>query len=72
MGDLKIDNCLLRLEEIPGGASAWNAMYQPSGEGGWAYKGLKVIDLGRTIDTKMFPSGQEYLTDWPTDERDCL
>lgn len=71
-GDLKIDNCLLRLEEIPGGASAWNAQYQPSGEGGWSYKGLKVIDFGRTIDTKMFPSGQEYLTDWETDERDCF
>ncbi|KAF5359438.1 hypothetical protein D9756_003475 [Leucocoprinus leucothites] len=71
-GDLKIDNCLLRLEDIPGGASAWNAAYQPSGEGGWSYKGLKVIDFGRTIDTKMFPSGQEYLTDWPTDERDCF
>ncbi|KXN84755.1 Checkpoint serine/threonine-protein kinase bub1 [Leucoagaricus sp. SymC.cos] len=71
-GDLKIDNCLLRLEDIPGGASAWNAMYQPSGEGGWSYKGLKVIDFGRTIDTKMFPSGQEYLTDWATDERDCF
>jgi len=71
-GDLKIDNCLLRLEDIPGGASAWTATYQPSGDGGWSYKGLKVIDFGRTIDTKMFPSGQEYLTDWPTDERDCF
>jgi checkpoint serine/threonine-protein kinase len=70
-GDLKIDNCLLRLEDIPGGASAWNAVYQPSGEGGWAYKGLKVIDFGRTIDTKMFPFGQEYIADWPMDERDC-
>ncbi|XP_006459521.1 hypothetical protein AGABI2DRAFT_201858 [Agaricus bisporus var. bisporus H97] len=71
-GDLKIDNCLLRLEDIPGGPSAWNAQYQPSGEDGWSYKGLKVIDFGRTIDTRMFPSGQEYLTDWATDERDCF
>jgi len=71
-GDLKIDNCLLRLEDIPEGASAWNATYQPSGDGGWSYKGLKVIDFGRTIDTKMFPSGQEYIADWPTDERDCF
>lgn len=71
-GDLKIDNCLLRLEEIPGGASAWNALYQPSGEGGWSYKGLKVIDFGRTVDTRLFPSGQQYLTDWATDERDCF
>ncbi|KAF9450884.1 hypothetical protein P691DRAFT_725098 [Macrolepiota fuliginosa MF-IS2] len=71
-GDLKIDNCLLRLEEIPGGASAWGAMYEPSGDGGWSYKGLKVIDFGRTIDTRLFPSGQQYLTDWAADERDCF
>jgi checkpoint serine/threonine-protein kinase len=71
-GDLKIDNCLLRLEDIPGGSSAWDAQYQPSGEDGWSYKGLKLIDFGRTIDTTMFPSGQEYLTDWATDERDCF
>lgn len=26
-GDLKIDNCLLRLEEVPGGAAAWSGTY---------------------------------------------
>ncbi|GLB40448.1 putative mad3/BUB1 hoMad3/BUB1 homology region 1 [Lyophyllum shimeji] len=71
-GDLKIDNCLLRLEDVPGGASAWSSVYQPSGEGGWKYKGLKVIDFGRTIDTRLFPPGQHYIAEWPTDDRDCF
>jgi len=71
-GDLKIDNCLLRLEDVPGGGSAWSSVYQPSGEGGWSYKGLKVIDFGRTIDTRLFPSGQGFIAEWPTDDRDCF
>ena len=71
-GDLKIDNCLLRLEDVPGGATAWSSTYQPSGEGGWSYKGLKVIDFGRTIDTRLFPHDQQFIADWDTDERDCF
>jgi len=71
-GDLKIDNCLLRLEEVPGGAAAWSGTYQPSGDGGWSYKGLKVIDFGRTIDTRLFPPGQQFVADWEVDDRDCL
>ena len=71
-GDLKIDNCLLRLEDVPGGVSAWSSSYQPSGEGGWACKGLRIIDFGRAIDTRLFPNGQQYLADWKTDDRDCF
>ena len=71
-GDLKIDNCLLRLEDVPGGATAWSSKYQPSGEGGWSYKGLKVIDFGRTIDMKLFPHDQQFIADWATDDRDCF
>ena len=71
-GDMKIDNCLLRIEDVPGPASAWEAVYQPSGAGGWSYKGIKIIDFGRTIDTRLFPAGQRYVAEWPTDARDCL
>ncbi|PPQ94477.1 hypothetical protein CVT25_001110 [Psilocybe cyanescens] len=71
-GDLKIDNCLLRLEEVPGGAAAWSGTYQPSGDGGWSHKGLKVIDFGRTIDMRLFPPGQQFIADWATDDRDCF
>jgi len=70
-GDLKIDNCLLRLEDVPGGSSAWSSQYQPSGEGGWACKGISLIDFGRTIDTRQFPAGQQFIAEWASDERDC-
>lgn len=71
-GDVKIDNCLLRLEDMPGSASAWTSVYQPSGEGGWSHKGIKMIDFGRTIDTRLFPPTQQFTSDWPTDARDCV
>ncbi|KAJ4477193.1 hypothetical protein J3R30DRAFT_3703445 [Lentinula aciculospora] len=71
-GDLKIDNCLLRLEDVPAGPSSWSGTYRPSGEGGWSYKGLKVIDFGRTVDTRLFPANQQFIADWKTDERDCV
>ena len=71
-GDLKIDNCLIRLEDVPGGISAWSSEYNPSGEGGWAYKGIKLIDFGRTIDINLFPPGQTFVADWKTDTRDCV
>ncbi|THH09166.1 hypothetical protein EW145_g2217 [Phellinidium pouzarii] len=71
-GDFKIDNCLLRLEEVPGGTNAWSGMYQTTGEGGWKYKGIKMIDFGRAIDMRMFPSGQQFVADWETDVGDCF
>ena len=73
-GDFKIDNCLLRIEELTGGASSLSGIYQPTGEGGWKYRGIKVIDFGRTIDTSLFPArhSQQFIADWPTDDRDCF
>ncbi|BGO96013.1 hypothetical protein NBRC10512_006703 [Rhodotorula toruloides] len=70
-GDLKIDNCLLRLEEVPGGARAWSSSYDPSGANGWGSKGLKIIDYGRTIDTSAFPAGQTFSTNIEADQFDC-
>ena len=85
-GDLKIDNCLVRLEDpvsvpVPsssgggtgGGPSAsWAAQYDPTGACGWHSKGIKLIDFGRAIDTRMFPHGQAFVADWATDARDCV
>lgn len=71
-GDVKIDNCLLRLDDVPGPAAAWQAVYDPAGSGGWNYKGIKLIDFGRTIETRLFPPGQRFVGDWATDARDCL
>ena len=70
-GDLKIDNCLVRLEDVSP-SSAWAAQYDPTGAGGWKSKGIKLIDFGRTIDTHMFPRGQKFVAEWATDARDCV
>jgi checkpoint serine/threonine-protein kinase len=70
-GDLKIDNCLVRLEDVPA-PSAWAAQYDPAGAGGWSSKGIKMIDFGRAIDTRVFPRAQAFVAEWATDARDCV
>jgi checkpoint serine/threonine-protein kinase len=69
-GDLKIDNCMVRLDPSP--PSGLESQYDPSGAGGWSTKGIRLIDFGRTIDTNLFPLGQQFTTDWKVDQRDCL
>jgi len=69
-GDLKIDNCMVRLDPSPPGGL--DLQYDPSGAGGWSTKGIRLIDFGRTIDTNLFPPGQQFTTDWKVDKRDCL
>ena len=83
-GDLKIDNCLVRLEDPDpapsssgggsgaGSSASWAAQYDPTGACGWHSKGIKLIDFGRAIDTRMFPRGQAFVADWATDARDCV
>ncbi len=68
-GDMKIDNCLLRMDDCD---TILNVRYDPTGNGGWKYHGVKLIDFGRTVDTNMFPSGQEFLGDWKTNKGDCI
>ncbi|GAA5889776.1 hypothetical protein JCM16303_003715 [Sporobolomyces ruberrimus] len=67
-GDLKIDNCLLRFEDVE---VPWQSTYDPTGANGWGQKGLKVIDYGRTIDTTMFERGQQFNCDLKSDQYDC-
>ncbi|KAM0754458.1 hypothetical protein T439DRAFT_376938 [Meredithblackwellia eburnea MCA 4105] len=71
-GDLKIDNCLVRLEDAEGGNSAWANSYDRFGNAGWSAKGIKVIDFGRTVDLSMFPEDQKFVTDLETTPLDCL
>jgi checkpoint serine/threonine-protein kinase len=68
-GDLKIDNCLIRLEESEG----WTSQYEMTGENGWASKGIHLIDLGRAIDLRAYPAAtaQTFIADWPVDAKDC-
>lgn len=72
-GDLKIDNCLLRLDDVSR-ASSWSGVYSRDGSAGWSCKGLTLIDFGRAIDLCAFgkASEQTFIADWQTDERDCF
>lgn len=71
-GDLKVDNCMVRLQSLPGEIKSWSSTYDPQGLNGWGYKGLKLIDYGRAINTGVFPPSQEFIAEWETDEYDCL
>ena len=70
-GDLKIDNCLVRLDDVPGGNSKWSTAYDRTGANGWASKGVKMIDFGRTIDMAVFPPEQRFLSNLETCAVDC-
>ena len=71
-GDLKIDNCLIRLEEVSN--ADWSQQYSRTGEEGWSKKGINLIDFGRGVDLSIFPAGrkQQFIADWDVDERDCI
>lgn len=71
-GDFKIDNCLIRLDEVPGGAARnWTNSYKRDGTGGWKHKGVTIIDFGRAVDLMQFPQGQMFTTTVKTDHHDC-
>ncbi|KAI9739900.1 MAG: hypothetical protein M1818_004956 [Claussenomyces sp. TS43310] len=69
-GDLKADNCLVRLDAL-GDAEVWSTRYKRDGSGGWNRKGLALIDFGRGIDMKVFGSDVQFIADWRTGPADC-
>ena len=71
-GDLKADNVLVRLEATAsGGNEAWDAQYRRDGQGGWAAKGITLIDFGRAVDMAAFDGGVQFVADWKTSSTDC-
>lgn len=66
-GDVKPDNCLLRLDSEQPPAAQWRA----DGGGGWASRGLVLIDFGRAIDMRAFAPDVEFVADWKTNAQDC-
>ncbi|RDA90024.1 hypothetical protein CP533_5263 [Ophiocordyceps camponoti-saundersi (nom. inval.)] len=69
-GDLKPDNCMLRLDPLPADqplAAQWHA----DGSGGWSARGLVFIDFGRSIDMTAFTPDVEFVADWKTGPQDC-
>ncbi|CCG84120.1 protein of unknown function [Taphrina deformans PYCC 5710] len=69
-GDLKSDNCLLRFSDVKD--NEWSSIYQRDGSAGWQHKGISLIDFGRGIDMKNFEGGVQFISDWKTDEQDCV
>lgn len=78
-GDLKADNCLLRLDSVSSSsvdapstaADTWSPRYRPDGSGGWNKKGIALIDFGRGIDMKAFRPDVAFIADWKTGATDC-
>ncbi|KAE8441451.1 hypothetical protein EG329_004944 [Mollisiaceae sp. DMI_Dod_QoI] len=69
-GDLKADNCLVRLDQIPD-SDVWTNKYRRDGTGGWNKKGIALIDFGRGIDMKVFRPDVQFIADWKTGPQDC-
>ncbi|OAX79246.1 BUB protein kinase [Emergomyces africanus] len=80
-GDLKADNCLVRLDKrftspaasLPNGDCELDATtgYSPTGAGGWRNKGITLIDFGRGIDMQVFPKNVQFIADWKIGAHEC-
>jgi len=69
-GDIKADNCLLRLDgSVP--YEHLSSQWSPAGTGGWAARGVTLIDFGRAIDMRAFVPDVQFIADWKTSSQDC-
>jgi checkpoint serine/threonine-protein kinase len=86
-GDIKADNCLVRLDEEDPPSKALSLLdlgteeptadsrdsihYSPNGVFGWRNKGLALIDFGRGIDMNAFAPNVQFIADWETGTHEC-
>ncbi|KAK3300955.1 protein kinase BUB1-like protein, partial [Chaetomium fimeti] len=72
-GDIKADNCLLRLslDSNDPDHQQLSSQYHASGAGGWAGRGVTLIDFGRAIDARAFTPDVRFVADWKTTAQDC-
>lgn len=71
-GDLKADNCLLRLDDLLStSGSNLSSQWRADGSGGWAARGVTLIDFGRGIDMRAFTPDVQFIADWKTTAQDC-
>lgn len=71
-GDLKPDNCLLRLDDLLASSnSSLSSQWRADGSGGWASRGVTLIDFGRGIDMRAFVPQVQFIADWKTTAQDC-
>lgn len=66
-GDLKADNCLVRLNP----EAELTGTYNRHGQDSWSQKGMTLIDFGRGIDTRAFKPEARFIADWAAGETDC-
>ncbi|KAJ4224182.1 protein kinase [Fusarium solani] len=69
-GDLKADNCLLRLDALMS-EEPLSSQWKADGSGGWSSRGVVLIDFGRGIDMRAFVPDVEFIADWKTSAQDC-
>ncbi|KAM7208018.1 checkpoint serine/threonine-protein kinase [Naviculisporaceae sp. PSN 640] len=71
-GDLKVDNCLLRLGDLnDNGLVPLTGPWKADGSDGWASRGITLIDFGRGIDMRAFRPDVAFIADWKTSAQDC-
>lgn len=76
-GDIKPDNCLLRLDGLVGDhhehhrSEPLSSQWKANGSGGWDTRGVILIDFGRAIDMHNFVPGVQFIADWKTTAQDC-
>jgi checkpoint serine/threonine-protein kinase len=70
-GDIKADNCLLRLDLSSCQEQQLASQWRPDGSGGWAARGISLIDFGRAIDMRAFVPDVRFVADWKTTAQDC-
>ncbi|KAI1768298.1 Mad3/BUB1 homology region 1-domain-containing protein [Hypoxylon sp. FL1150] len=71
-GDLKPDNCLLRIDDMPTSAGgSLSSQWRADGSGGWSARGVTLIDFGRGIDMRAFGPDVQFVAEWKTDTHDC-
>ncbi|KAJ9157429.1 Checkpoint serine/threonine-protein kinase bub1 [Pleurostoma richardsiae] len=75
-GDLKADNCILRLDPFPAAAGGiqggeLSSQWRADGGGNWASRGVTLIDFGRAIDMRAFAPEAQFIADWRTSAQDC-
>lgn len=83
-GDIKPDNCLLRLDSLGGSGASLDSdalrhthpqppssQWRSDGSGGWDSRGVTLIDFGRAIDMRAFAKDVQFIADWKTTVQDC-
>ncbi|KAJ5908865.1 hypothetical protein N7495_001547 [Penicillium taxi] len=83
-GDIKADNCLVRLDEPSPYASPVMDLdlneqpgmrdtpsYSPNGHYDWCSKGISLIDFGRGIDMQAFSPSVQFIADWEVGTHEC-